>query len=162
MDAGRAPAALAQRVLESVIAGLEPVGRSHVVRLPCCYPVPTRYQRVLQPLQTHLDSFERLSSIGRGGSLTTLRTLQSARSGIATVHGATRQAPVLPSAVIVPPAPRTVSSSSSVRPCFARRWRKERNDSPNRSAAPSSLLRPASEAASRYRRARRRPGGAPG
>ncbi|AKF86808.1 hypothetical protein MFUL124B02_33620 [Myxococcus fulvus 124B02] len=62
-------ARLARTELESVgLLGKAPVGRFHVVRLPRCYPVyQPGYQRVLQPLQEHLSSFERLSSIGRGG-----------------------------------------------------------------------------------------------
>jgi protoporphyrinogen oxidase len=44
------------------------VGRGHVVRLPRCFPVyKPGYQQVLQPLRDYLGSFERLSSIGRGG-----------------------------------------------------------------------------------------------
>ncbi|HZI14224.1 MAG TPA: FAD-dependent oxidoreductase [Myxococcus sp.] len=60
---------LARRELDTL--GLlrgAPVGRGHVVRLPRCFPVyKPGYQQVLQPLRDYLGSFERLSSIGRGG-----------------------------------------------------------------------------------------------
>ncbi|WP_338864181.1 FAD-dependent oxidoreductase [Myxococcus stipitatus] len=85
-----AMAALAQRELESVgLLGSTPVGRVHVVRLPRCFPVyQPGYQRVLQPLQTHLDGFERLSSIGRGGRFSYNSQDANWRMGLEAADGA--------------------------------------------------------------------------
>ncbi|NTX12712.1 FAD-dependent oxidoreductase [Myxococcus sp. CA056] len=89
-ESDEAMAALARKELESVgLLGPAPVGRFHVVRLPRCYPVyQPGFQRVLQPLQEHLDNFERLSSIGRGGRFSYNSQDANWRMGLEAADGA--------------------------------------------------------------------------